>query len=359
MRSIGLVVNPIAGMGGRVGLKGTDGMVEQARERGAQPRATDRAREALEAMASTDADVELLTYAGVMGEAVAREADFDPVVVGEPAAGPGADLGETTVEDTRAAVQTFVEESVDLVLFVGGDGTAVDVAEALDGAGVPIFGVPAGVKVYSSVFGVTPRAAGRIAATFDATEDGEVNDIDEDAYREGTVRSELRAVVSVPRAEERQAGKQLASGTVEAVAEGVADEVREGVTYVFGPGSTVGSIEHELGFEGAPLGVDVWRDGELLVADGGEQEILGALGAENVIVVSPIGGQGFVFGRGNQQLSPEVIRQCEIDVVASRRKVDQIGVLRVDTGDSDLDEQLRGWKRVRVGRFEQRLMEVV
>ena len=359
MRSIGVVVNPIAGMGGRVGLKGTDGNVEQARERGAEPRATDRAREALEAMAATDADVEIVTYAGVMGEAVAREAGFDPEIVGEAAAGRDADIVETTAADTRAAVQTFLDQGVDLVLFVGGDGTAVDVAEALEGAEAPIFGVPAGVKVYSSVFGVTPRAAGRIAATFDAVEEGEVNDIDEDAYREGTVRSELRAVVNVPRAEERQASKQLAAGTVEAVAEGFADEIRADVTYVFGPGSTVGAIERELDFEGSPLGVDVWRDGELLVTDGSEQEILDALGEENVIVVSPIGGQGFVFGRGNQQLSPDVIRRCEIEVVASRRKVDQLGVLRVDTGDAELDGQLRGWQRVRVGRFERRLMEVV
>jgi NAD+ kinase len=359
MRTVGFVVNPIAGMGGRVGLKGTDGKVEQARERGAEPRATDRARDALEAMAATEVDAELLTFAGSMGETVAREAGFEPEVVGEPAAGPDADIDETTAADTRHAVRTFREHGVDLVLFVGGDGTAVDVADALDGAGIPMFGVPAGVKVYSAVFGVTPRAAGRIAATFDATEDGEVNDIDEAAYREGTVRSELRAVVTVPRAEERQSSKQLAAGTVEAVAEGFADEVREGVTYVFGPGSTVGAIERELGFEGSPLGVDVWRDGELLVTDGSEQEILDALGEDNVIVVSPIGGQGFVFGRGNQQLSPDVIRQCEISIVASRRKVDQLGVLRVDTGDADLDEALRGWQRVRVGRFEQRLMEIV
>jgi NAD+ kinase len=359
MRTIGFVVNPVAGMGGRVGLKGTDGKVEQARERGAEPRASDRAREALDAMATTDVDLELLTYAGSMGETVAREAGFEPEIVGEPAAGPDASIGETTAEDTRNAVRTFLDRGVDLVLFVGGDGTAVDVAETLDGAAVPIFGVPAGVKVYSAVFGVTPRAAGRIAATFDAVEDGEVNDIDEDAYREGTVRSELRAVVSVPRAEERQSSKQLAAGTVEAVAEGFADEVRESVTYVFGPGSTVGAIERELGFEGSPLGVDVWRDGALLVEDGSEREILAALGENNVIVVSPIGGQGFVFGRGNQQLSPAVIRQCDISIVASRRKVDQLGVLRVDTGDADLDERLRGWQRVRVGRFEQRLMEVV
>jgi len=359
MRTIGFVVNPIAGMGGRVGLKGTDDKLQQARERGAQPRAPERARHALDAMAATGAEMTLVTYAGVMGESVAREAGFDPVVLGAPNAGPDADIVDTSAEDTRAAVRSFLDYGVDLIVFVGGDGTAVDVATALEDTNVPMFGVPAGVKVYSSVFGVTPRATGRIAATFDTVTDGEVNDIDEGAYRDGEVRSELHAVVTVPRADQRQSSKQLAGGTVEAVADGVAEDVREDVTYVLGPGSTVGSVKSRLGFDGSPLGVDVWRSDELLVADAREDEILDVLGEENVIVVSPIGGQGFVFGRGNQQLSPAVIRQCEIEIVASRRKVDQLGVLRVDTGDADLDEQLRGWQRVRVGRFERRLMEVV
>jgi predicted polyphosphate/ATP-dependent NAD kinase len=131
------------------------------------------------------------------------------------------------------------------------------------------------------------------------------------------------------------------------------------VTYVLGPGSTVGAVKERLGFEGSPLGVDVWRDGELVVEDASEREILDALGEENVIVVSPIGGQGFVFGRGNQQLSPAVIEQCDLEVVASKSKLDEIGTLRVDSGDTDLDERLRGWLQVRVGRYERRLMQVI
>ena len=366
MRTIGLVVNPVAGMGGRVGLKGTDGNVAAARERGAEPRANGRARAALERLAALAPDTEIRTAAGVMGADAAREAGFDPTVVTTPAAGPDASLTETTPEDTRAAVAAFREAGVDLVLFVGGDGTAVDVAEALgytdeDGPAdpVPMFGVPAGVKVYSSVFGVTPRAAGEVAAAFETTTEGEVNDIDEDASREGTVRSELRAVVAVPRAEQRQSSKQLAGGTVEAVAEGFAESVRADTTYVLGPGGTVGAVADAMGVEKSPLGVDVVRGGEVLVADASESEILDALGEDNVVVVSPIGGQGFVFGRGNPQLSPAVIRQCAVEVVATRTKLDELGVLRVDTGDPELDERLRGWLRVRVGRFERRLMEVV
>jgi NAD+ kinase len=357
MRTIGVVVNPIAGMGGRVGLKGTDGKVEDARAKGAEPRAPDRARRALEALAETaDEDaIELLTFGRPMGESEARAAGFDPEIVDHPAA------EQTTADDTRAAVRAFAERDVDLVLFVGGDGTAVDVASELDetDADVPMLGVPAGVKVYSAVFGVTPRVAGQIAATFDDVERAEVNDIDEDEYRAGAVRTELRAVATVPATEQRQGSKQLASGTVESLAEGFADEIDPAVVYVFGPGSTVGTIADALGFEGTPLGVDVWRDGEVLVEDGDEAAILDALGERNCIVVSPIGGQGFIFGRGNDQISPAVIEQSDVEVVASREKLDDVGVLRVDTGDDDVDESLRGWQQVRVGRFERRLVEVV
>jgi predicted polyphosphate/ATP-dependent NAD kinase len=162
----------------------------------------------------------------------------------------------------------------------------------------------------------------------------------------------------VPVGEALQSSKQTGGGSVDALAAGFADEVDPGVTYVFGPGSTVRAIERELGFEGTPLGVDVWRDGEVLVRDGSEREILDALGEKNVVVVSPIGGQGFVLGRGNPQLSPAVVERCELRIVGSRSKLDGVGVLRVDTDDPDLDERLRGWTRVRVGRYETRMMRI-
>ncbi|WP_435332502.1 ATP-NAD kinase family protein [Haloarchaeobius sp. TZWWS8] len=361
---IGFVVNPIAGMGGRVGLKGTDGKVDEARARGAEPRAPDRAVDALTTLRETAPDLTLFTAAGEMGADEAREAGIEPVVVyGEEASGDGsaAEPTETSADDTRAAVSAFLDEGVDLVLFVGGDGTAVDVAETLTAAGsdVPMLGVPAGVKIYSSVFGVTPRAAGRIAGSFDRVEEREVNDIDEDAYRGGEVETELKAVVRVPVAEQVQSSKQVGGGTVESLAEGFADDVRPGVTYVLGPGSTVGAIKRALGFEPSPLGVDVWRDGEVLVRDATEAQILDALGEHNEVVVSPIGGQGFVFGRGNHQISPDVIRRSEVTVVASRSKLDDVGVLRVDTDDEAVDESLRGWQKVRVGRYEHQLLKVV
>ena len=355
MRRFGVVVNPIAGMGGRVGLKGTDGKVEEARERGAQPRAPDRAREMLTELADIEPDAHLVTWGGPMGESAARVAGFDPEVFGGP------DGAETTAADTRRAVEAFVDADLDLILFVGGDGTAADVAETLAGADadLPILGVPAGVKVYSAVFAVTPEAAAHVAAAFESTERAEVNDIDEDEYREGEVHTELRALASVPVAPQRQSSKQLSSGTVDGLVEGFVDDLEPGRTYVLGPGGTLGSIKERLGIDGTALGVDVYRDGGVLVADGAADEISNALGEQNTVVVSPIGGQGFIFGRGNQQISPEVIRNCEVQVVASRQKLDGIGALRVDTGDTDLDEKLRGWQRVRVGRYETRLVEVL
>jgi predicted polyphosphate/ATP-dependent NAD kinase len=352
---IGFVVNPIAGMGGRVGLKGTDGKVEQARELGAKMRAPDRAGETLVELRDIGDDVALDTYGGVMGADPARDAGFEPVVVGRP------DSEETTASDTCAAVRAFLDRNVDLVLFVGGDGTAVDVAETLDAhdSTTPILGVPAGVKVYSSVFAVSPTAAAHVALHHDDTERAEVSDIDEDQYREGEVQTELRALATVPVAEQRQASKQTHAGTVDGIAEWVANNARPGVTYVLGPGSTLDTVKSALGIDGSPLGVDVYRDGELLVRDGRAADIHAALGDENVVVVTPIGGQGFIFGRGNDQISPAVVRQSEVEIVASRRKLDGLGVLRVDTGDAAVDEQLQGWHRVRVGRYETRLIEVV
>ena len=375
---VGVVVNPIAGMGGRVGLKGTDGKVTEARARGAEPRAPDRACRALARLAEVAPGATLSTVTDPMGERLVRGAGFEPVRVVDPfgaataetegvetesQAEPRPEHAETGAEHTRRAVRAFRDADVDLVLFVGGDGTATDVAAALEGSEVPMLGVPAGVKVYSSVFAVSPEDAAEVAATFSRTERREVMDIDEDAYREGEVHPELRGVAHVPVAEDLQSSKQTGSGTVEALAEGVAADIRDregdGVTYVLGPGSTVGAIKAELGFDPSPIGVDVWRDGEVIVRDASEAEILAALGEENVIVVSPIGGQGFVFGRGNPQLSPAVIRECDVTVVASRTKLDDVRALRVDTDDPELDAALAGWVKVRVGRFETRMMKVV
>ena len=388
---VGFLLNPIAGMGGRVGLKGTDGKLAEARERGAEPRAPDRARRALSTLHERDPTVELVTPPDPMGVAEARAAGFDPVVVslddehdddretgddnehdersddGSDTSGgsyTGGDPG-TTPTDTARAVRAFLAHDVDCVLFVGGDGTAADVATALSEASseTPMLGVPAGVKVYSSVFGVSPEDAAVVATEYGRTERREVTDIDEDDYREGEVTPTLQAVAFVPVTERVQSSKQTAAGTVESLAEGVADEIRANPerTYVLGPGSTLGAVKAALGFDGSPIGVDLYRDGEVLALDADETTLLDHLASDgdNEIIVTPIGGQGFVFGRGNPQLSPAVIRRCETTVVASREKLNDLPVLRVDTDDPALDEELRGWIKVRIGRFETRMTKLV
>ncbi|RJX43713.1 N-acetylglucosamine-1-phosphate uridyltransferase [Halonotius aquaticus] len=364
---LGFLVNPIAGMGGRVGLKGTDGKVADAVARGAEPRSPARARRALTRLADRNVDIDLVTAGEPMGAAEARAAGFEPTIVCEPAVGGSEtatngdndDVSTTTASDTASSVAAFVDHGVDLVVFVGGDGTAVDVAEGLADTQIPMLGVPAGVKVYSSVFAVSPEAAADIVAEFDRTEQREVMDIDEDDYRAGEVSPELRAIATVPVADGLQSAKQRGGGTVAALAEGIASSVDPETTYVLGPGSTLGAIKTALGFEGSPLGVDVWRDGQVLAADASEAEILDSLGETNTIIVSPIGGQGFVFGRGNPQLSPAVIRQASVAIVASGAKIDDLRVLRVDTDDPELDAELRGWREVRVGRFETRMLRIV
>jgi len=368
---LGVLLNPIAGMGGRVGLKGTDDKVAEARQRGAEPRAPERARRMLTRLAEQDGGIDLLAAGEPMGAGEARAAGFEPQIVYRPSdtnttvaentAGQTAAESEaaTTAADTAAAVDAFVEAGVDLVAFVGGDGTAADVADAVADTGIPLLGVPAGVKVYSSVFAVSPEAAADVIAAFDRTEQREVMDIDETDYRDGEVSPALRAVASVPVADGLQSAKQRGGGTVEALAEGVARDVDPETTYILGPGSTLGTIKSALGFEGSPLGVDVWRDGTLCATDASEAEILDALGEKNTIVVSPIGGQGFIFGRGNPQLSPAVIRQASVELVASRSKLDDLRALRVDTDDPELDAELRGWRQVRVGQFKTRMLRVV
>ncbi|MFP4632834.1 MAG: ATP-NAD kinase family protein [Halobacteriales archaeon] len=348
---VGFVVNPIAGMGGRVGLKDTDGAVEQALERGAEPRAGERAKRALEAMG----DVELLTAAGRMGADAARAADVDHEVVYTPAAGADAGVGETTADDTREAVERIMERDVDVVVFVGGDGTALDVARALASADVPALGVPAGVKVYSAVFATSPEAAGRTATSFTSTERREVVDADVEAY---DPEPRVRGLLRVPVSSELQPRKTRVEGDVEGAVRGFVEEVEDDVTYVLGPGGTLHDVKRALGFEGTPLGVDVYRDGRPVVVDAAAEDVREALGDRNAVVVSPLGRQGFVLGRGNQQITPDVVRRSELVVLSSPEKLSELDVLRVDTGDPALDEELRGWLRVRVGRHEHRLVEV-
>ncbi len=319
LKRLGLIVNPIAGIGGRVGLKGSDGadIQRQARALGAVARAGARTVEALHALTPLRDDLHIVAAPGEMGADAARACGFDPLVVGSIT--PGA----TTAEDTRAAAQDMRAHGIDLLLFAGGDGTARDIAAAV-GAAVPALGIPAGVKIHSAVYAISPEAAGSLAASFlrgevTALREAEVLDLDEDAYRRGEVAPRLCGVLRVP-VERRlvQARKSPSpaaeSAQLDAIAQDVIDSMQDGVLYVVGPGTTTRPILTRLGLPKTLIGVDALLDRQLAAADASEADLLRLLGERPVrIVVTPIGGQGYLFGRGNQPISPAVIRAAGRD----------------------------------------------
>lgn len=364
---IGLIINPIAGMGGRVGLKGTDGAetLKEALARGAEPWSPARAREALSGLKAARDRFEWLTWAGGMGANLLSLMGFDYSVVG------GGEKEATTAEDTKEAAREMGRLGVDLILFAGGDGTASDIVEAID-MQVPILGVPSGVKMFSAVFASTPQAASQLVLRLldggvDFVE-REVMDIDEEAYRSGRLSASLRGYAKTPYVAEMVLnGKVAASGVdeelmKEAVASRVVEEMRPGSTYILGPGSTVAKVAEVLGVEKTILGIDVFRDGKLIVRDADEDGLLRVAGGDAWIVLSPLGGQGSILGRGNQPISPRVIRKVGLDriiIVATPVKLQGLRALTVDTGDPELDERMRGYRRVIVGYHEEKLMRVV
>ena len=365
MRTIGLIVNPVAGMGGSVGLKGTDGeMHAKALALGAEPVSPARAREFLSHISCRDA-IRLLVAPGPMG---ADHADAAGLVYDTV----GTLTSEPTGKDTIAIAREMLDEGVELIAFAGGDGTARDIADAI-GLRVPVIAIPAGVKVYSSVFAYNPRAAAELLDAFvdgaDVSEE-EVLDIDEDAFRAGIVNSRHYGFLLVPQAKELlQAGKEVSGttgSTAEAkreIAEAVIEEMAPKTLYLLGPGTTVRAIADELGIEKTLLGVDAVADRQLVGSDLNERAILELLDrhAEAVIVVTPLGGNGFIFGRGNKQFSPKVLRRIgreNIIVIGDRGKLTRLSSLHVDTGDAELDESLSGYMDVIIGRNHSKMMRV-
>ena len=360
MKMLGLIVNPIAGMGGRVGLKGTDGqeILDRARTLGAVSTAPSRAVEALARITHLKDSIEIITYPQEMGEDEAREAGFDPTVIGD------ITPGNTTPVDTRAAASEMRGLGVDLILFAGGDGTARDIHAAVNGK-VPVLGIPAGVKIQSGVFAINPARAGDIAARFmrgDLTtvQELEVMDIDEEAYRANRLSARLYGYLRVPYEEALvQGSKEATGGSEEISLEAIASEVVEGMEadtrYIIGPGTTTRPIAEELGIEKTLLGVDVVENGRLVASDVNEEALLKLIeGRRAKIIVTVIGGQGFIFGRGNQQISPEVIRRVGAEnliIVASPGKLAALKgrTLLVDTGDPEVDEMLSGYRKVVIG----------
>lgn len=367
MLRIGFVVNPVAGMGGAVGLKGTDGeeVLREAVRRGARALALDRAAHALKSARPARAGLSFITCRGEMGEDAFAASGLTCEVA--------CDHGEvTSAQDTKAAVRLFVSRRVDLVAFVGGDGTARDVLSET-GDRVPIIGIPSGVKMHSAVFLNSPSEFGALLQVFGgsrAVHEAEVLDIDEGLFRSGSVHAKLYGVALTPDSSEHvQAGKRsYASGTADdeadEIAHYIADSMAPGVAYIIGPGSTTARIAKALGQPKTLLGVDVYVDRVCVRTDVSEADLLEELRMRRraEIVVSPIGAQGFFFGRGNQQISPKVIRSVgprKVTVVSTPSKLSGTPVLRVDTGDPALDAEFRGRVKVVTGYKRKRLAKVL
>ncbi len=369
-RKLGLIVNPIAGMGGRVGLKGTDGqeILARALRLGAQPVASKQASKALRALSKLLPSAQIRTVLGEMGEQAARDANVAYRIVAQPAS------GKTTAEDTKMATKVLRDSQVALILFAGGDGTASDIFHAI-GDSVPVLGIPAGVKMFSGVFAISAEAAGRTAADFlqekTSTMAAEVLDFNEDDYRRGILSPRLVGGLRVPASPQFvQSGKQTTvladdeSRALESIARYLLEESPRDCNWILGPGSTVAAISRILGAKKNLLSVDVLKQPRELTEDVNESQLLGLSRREPcMILVSPIGRQGFLFGRGNQQISARVLRQVglkNVRIVATRSKLSSIEGRRllVDTEDAELDATLKGFVRVIVGYREEVILPV-
>jgi predicted polyphosphate/ATP-dependent NAD kinase len=361
---LGLLVNPLAGLGGSLALKGSDG--EEVRQIAAglsleqRSRALNRVERALGLLAQEGDSVRYSCWAGAMGADALQHLGLPCTVLGE------SSLQLTSADDTRRAASALLAAGVDIIVFAGGDGTARDVYDAI-GQQCPVLGIPAGVKMHSGVFAVSPEAGGEllqqlVRGGLVGLRAQEVRDIDEEAFRHDVVRSRFYGEMLVP-GEGRYLQHTKVGGreSHELVAADIAAWLVENMepqrTYLIGPGSTTAAIMDELGLPNTLLGVDVVRGGKLLATDANEEVLIGRLAEAQgpaSIVVTVIGGQGHVFGRGNQQFSPTVIREVGLDniiIVAAKSKVSALEgrPLLVDTNDPGLDDALAGYYSIVTG----------
>lgn len=370
-KRIGLIVNPIAGMGGKVGLKGSDGekTLRRARKLGATPSAPGRALKTLLGIGSLIKEIELITFPDEMGETEARKAGFEPRVIGS------IQIGKTTSKDTLRAGRKMAALGVDLLLFAGGDGTARDVYQAV-GLSIPVVGIPAGVKIHSGVFATNPvRAAGLtmiyLRGQVKALGELEVMDIDETAFRQGRVSTRLYGYLKVPLERRFTPGPKAPSVTgsneilaMQSIAEQMVETMDAEYLYIIGSGTTPRAIMERLGLKNTLLGVDAVLNGKLIALDLNEAQLLELIeGQKTRIIITPIGGQGYLFGRGNQQLSPEVIKKTgaeNVIVVATRNKLNSLKrrPLLVDTGDHEVDKMLIRYVKVVTGYREETVHKI-
>jgi len=361
MKKLGLIVNPIAGMGGRVGLKGTDGVLEEAVKRGSMPKAPDKTRIAIEQLKGIKNDLEIITCSDDMGQNAIKELDFKTKIIYHP----GSKM--TTSYDTTEAAKKMLAEKVDLLMFTGGDGTARDIYNGVEEK-ITVLGIPAGVKLHSPVFAQAPAKAGELAKLYlegktTLTNEAEVLDIDEDEYRKGNVNTRLYGYMPVPVERRFMQNKKAPSPLSEKsqqydIAMEVIKEMLPDTYYIIGPGSTTRAVMEILGLKFTLIGMDIICNKRLVANDLYEEQILKYVKEKkSKLIITPTGGQGFLLGRGNQQISPEIIEiigKKDIIVVATKEKLASLRgkPFLVDTGSRDTDNMLKGYAKVITGYME-------
>ena len=370
-RRIGIIVNPDAGLGGRLALKGSDGMAEIARSKGATDRAGPRMNEAFEHLISI---IELSSISWENVHWFLPEGRMGDSWVPEKMRKYGKwtnifDTPETTTaEETINAIHSLIEENVEIILYAGGDGTTRDIIGALeniDSASTPILGIPAGVKMHSGSFGASPRAAAEAFAAWFSGDlliaQTEVMDLDETLYREGEWVVKMYAEAMSPGSPRwMQGSKQRIERVSEVeILESLGDHLRETIEddpellVIWGSGGTLRTLGESIGFTITVLGIDVTLGNENIGTDLDENQLINTINQHKVrfkddarilTLLSPMGGQGFLIGRGNLQLSPTVIRSIGIDnilAIVTPAKLATLNTLRIDTGDINLDQQFQ------------------
>lgn len=363
MHKIGLIINPVAGIGGRVGLKGSDGedIQRQAFEKGAVMEAENKTKIALEGLLPIKEALFFLTAPGIMGENLLQSMGFSYKAIGK------AKPEKTSHEDTEESARLMKEEKPEILVFAGGDGTARNIYNAV-GIDLTVMGIPAGVKIHSAVYANNPKSAGEALRLFLESRVNinvlqcEVMDIDEALFRNNRVQAKLYGYLSVPQIknlmQHPKSGAKYQSHDIEGIAEEVIDIINKGdqdTYYIFGTGSTTFNILKHMNIEGTLLGIDVIYRNEILMKDCTEDQIFRLIEGKKVkLILTVIGGQGHVFGRGNQQLSPRVIRKIGIEniiIVSSADKIYNLpgNILLVDTGDTALDKEIAGYRQIITG----------